>query len=214
MREAVQDVQRTLRPALERPRAGLGEMANSPGQRCKPDHRSRRQGEPGDTRGGQRDRASQVIGNDITVSFVVEAGEGSSSTPSSRSYIAQQLFRSVTRPAQGCLNAGGARVRGITANREGSAHVSVERSIGIGDGASPYIGVTRTLPLSRTGRRTYVGATGGRCSWRGPAPKETRRDSSGPKSDVAAATFSGPRRCGARAEAVGIDRHRRGSPVT
>jgi aspartate ammonia-lyase len=100
--------------------------------------------------------AFEVIGNDLTVTFGVEAGQ--LQLNAFEPIIAHSLFKSVTHLRQGCLILADRCVDGITANRE-RLRASVENSIGIVTALNPYIGYAHATEVAQealaSGRSVY-----------------------------------------------------------
>ncbi|HZP88213.1 MAG TPA: aspartate ammonia-lyase [Burkholderiales bacterium] len=90
--------------------------------------------------------AFEVIGNDTTVTFAVEAGQ--LQLNAFEPIIAHSLFKSLSHLRHGCLTLAERCVTGITANR---AHLraTVERSIGLVTALTPQIGYEAATQLAR-----------------------------------------------------------------
>src|SRR6266436_2777018 len=100
--------------------------------------------------------ASEVIGNDVTVSFAAEAGQ--LQLNAFEPIIAHSLFKSVNHLRTGCLTLATRCVSGITANRE-HLRRGVERSIGIVTALNPHIGYANATEIAQealvTGQSVY-----------------------------------------------------------
>ena len=95
--------------------------------------------------------AYEVIGNDTTVTFAVEAGQ--LQLNAFEPIIAHSLFKSLTHLRQACLTLAEKCVVGITANRA-YLRKTVERSVGLVTALTPHIGYEVASRLAKEAHET------------------------------------------------------------
>jgi aspartate ammonia-lyase len=95
--------------------------------------------------------AFEVIGNDTTVTFAVEAGQ--LQLNAFEPIIAHSLFKSLTHLRQACLTLAEKCVVGITANRA-YLRKTVERSVGLVTALTPHIGYEVASRLAKEAHET------------------------------------------------------------